>query len=262
MSISAGEKRTSIAVDLVQPAGMLVGQSYQFQIQPIDDQHCSVHISHRLDVKLIKRRLNFVNSIIRQVTCEEASRQIGVLTRAMAHCLLEIATQPPSKSKAATTDKKPEVKAESKKPESAEPELLDDSDSQSSTPRLRIKIRVAEPGKGAIRVALFSTKDQFSRFDARKDEAKQGEAYRKQEFKVEGDSVVVCEFKDVEPGRYVIAAFHDLDSNQKLNASFLGLPSEPYGFSRDARGQLGTPKYEDAEIKFEAEHTEFSFSLK
>ncbi len=73
---------------------------------------------------------------------------------------------------------------------------------------------------------------------------------------------MVCEFRDVEPGKYVIAAFHDLDSNQKLNASFLGLPSEPYGFSRDARGQLGTPKYEDAEIKFEADHAEFSFSLK
>ncbi len=155
MSISAGEERTSIAVDLVQPAGMLVGQSYQFQIQPIDDHHCSVQISHRLDVKLIQRRLDLVNSIIRQVTCKEASRQIGILTRAMAHCLLEIATQPPSKSKAPATDKKPEKKAESTKSEPAKPDVLDDSDSQSSAPRLRIKIRVAETGKGAIRVAFF-----------------------------------------------------------------------------------------------------------
>jgi len=53
-------------------------------------------------------------------------------------------------------------------------------------------------------------------------------------------------FKDVAAGRYAISAYHDVNSNGRLDANMMGIPSEPYGFSRDARGQMGPPKFEDA----------------
>src|ERR1043166_9360408 len=37
------------------------------------------------------------------------------------------------------------------------------------------------------------------------------------------------------PGTYAIEAYQDLNSNDKMDKSWLGLPLEPFGFSRDAR---------------------------
>jgi len=53
-------------------------------------------------------------------------------------------------------------------------------------------------------------------------------------------------FKDVAAGRYAISAYHDVNGNGRLDANMMGIPSEPYGFSRDALGQMGPPKFEDA----------------
>lgn len=55
-------------------------------------------------------------------------------------------------------------------------------------------------------------------------------------------------FTGLAPGRYALSAFHDLDDNGKLNANVMGLPTEPYGFSRDARGNFGPPTFDDAAV--------------
>lgn len=47
-------------------------------------------------------------------------------------------------------------------------------------------------------------------------------------------------------GRYAIAAFADLNKNGKLDRSFIGKPSEPYGFSNDARQLFGPPDFAHA----------------
>ncbi|WP_247891865.1 DUF2141 domain-containing protein [Azospirillum argentinense] len=53
-------------------------------------------------------------------------------------------------------------------------------------------------------------------------------------------------FTNLNPGRYAIVLFHDEDGNGKLNKDALGVPTEPYGFSNDARGFLGPPAFEKA----------------
>jgi uncharacterized protein (DUF2141 family) len=55
-------------------------------------------------------------------------------------------------------------------------------------------------------------------------------------------------FTGLAPGRYAVSAFHDRDDNGKLNANMMGLPTEPYGFSRDAKGSFGPPAFEDAAV--------------
>ncbi len=113
-----------------------------------------------------------------------------------------------------------------------------------------------------MRIALFDNEDQYKSFDARNEKSKQGEAFRKVAVKVKKTGKLVYEFKDVPPGSYAIAAFHDKDGNQQLGASVIGLPNEPYGFSRDARGTFGTPKFQDAVIKFDQSNSSFSFKIK
>jgi uncharacterized protein (DUF2141 family) len=52
-------------------------------------------------------------------------------------------------------------------------------------------------------------------------------------------------FQDVDPGKYAIAVYQDLDSNGKLNRNFYGDPQEPYGFSNNKYGRFGPPKFAD-----------------
>ncbi len=50
----------------------------------------------------------------------------------------------------------------------------------------------------------------------------------------------------VPPGMYAAQAFHDEDDNGRLERSFLGLPREGLGFSRDAPMRFGPPAFDDA----------------
>lgn len=56
-------------------------------------------------------------------------------------------------------------------------------------------------------------------------------------------------FKDIPNGVYAVSAFHDTNSNKKLDTNFLGIPKEPTGMSNDATGFMGAPKYRDAKFK-------------
>lgn len=59
--------------------------------------------------------------------------------------------------------------------------------------------------------------------------------------------VVELRLRNVKPGSYAIAVFHDTNGNGKLDRNFIGLPSEPYGFSNDV-GRRGAPNFEAARI--------------
>ncbi|MEM9838871.1 MAG: DUF2141 domain-containing protein [Pseudomonadota bacterium] len=53
-------------------------------------------------------------------------------------------------------------------------------------------------------------------------------------------------FQGLQPGRYAIRAFHDLNGNGTMDTNALGIPSEPYAFSNNARGNFGPAKFEAA----------------
>ena len=54
--------------------------------------------------------------------------------------------------------------------------------------------------------------------------------------------------RDVPPGRYGVSVMHDRNANGKLDSNIVGIPTEPYGASRDARGRMGPPAFEDAAV--------------
>ncbi|MFT3927194.1 MAG: DUF2141 domain-containing protein [Myxococcales bacterium] len=58
-------------------------------------------------------------------------------------------------------------------------------------------------------------------------------------------------FEDVEPGVFAISVLHDEDRNRKVKTGIFGIPREGIGFSRDARGRMGPPKFEDAQLTLE-----------
>jgi uncharacterized protein (DUF2141 family) len=62
-----------------------------------------------------------------------------------------------------------------------------------------------------------------------------------------GETVITL--NNVPPGIYAIETFQDVNSNHKMDTSWLGLPQEPFGFSRDAQPHLSKPSF--GRVKFE-----------
>lgn len=56
-------------------------------------------------------------------------------------------------------------------------------------------------------------------------------------------------------GEYAIAVYHDKNENGKLDANFLGIPKEDYGFSNNARGRFGPASWKDARFSVDSEST-------
>lgn len=54
--------------------------------------------------------------------------------------------------------------------------------------------------------------------------------------------------KNLPSGDYAISLFHDVNSNNILDKNMFGIPSEDYGFSNNAKGTFGPPKYDDAKF--------------
>ena len=52
----------------------------------------------------------------------------------------------------------------------------------------------------------------------------------------------------VPAGSWAVLAYHDANANSKLDRSPIGMPTEKYGFSRDARNLFGPPAFEKAAI--------------
>ncbi len=69
-------------------------------------------------------------------------------------------------------------------------------------------------------------------------------------------------FTDLPPGRYAVAAFQDLNGNGVLDTNLLGIPTEPYGFSRNAIGNLGPPSFEAAAIAMDGQDLTISIALR
>lgn len=57
---------------------------------------------------------------------------------------------------------------------------------------------------------------------------------------------VTLNFRNVTPGRYAIALLHDENNNGKADRALMMMPTEGFGFSRDAKVRMGPPKFEDA----------------
>jgi uncharacterized protein (DUF2141 family) len=68
-------------------------------------------------------------------------------------------------------------------------------------------------------------------------------------------AVMELVFEEVPVGQYGIAVFQDIDSNKDLKTNFIGLPTEPIGFSNDAPIKFGPPSFADAKIDVEEDRT-------
>ena len=103
--------------------------------------------------------------------------------------------------------------------------------------QLKVTIEGLENNKGKVMVGLFASKEGYS-----SDKELRGCSSEIKDRKAE------CIFEGIPYGIYAIKAYQDKNGNAKLDKNFMGIPNEPYGFSNNAQGEFGPPKWEDAKF--------------
>lgn len=106
---------------------------------------------------------------------------------------------------------------------------------------IQVEVDGLRNDKGQVLCALHSSADGFP--------AKDEKALAHAKSMISGGHAV-CEFPGVAAGTYAVSAFHDENSNGKLDRNFMGIPREGVGASNNAKGHLGPPKFDAAAFRF------------
>jgi uncharacterized protein (DUF2141 family) len=93
--------------------------------------------------------------------------------------------------------------------------------------------------KGDLYVAVYNRSEGF---------LDEQYACFKQAYPIARTGTIELGFPSLPPGEYAIACYQDLNGNGRLDRNLLGIPTEPYGFSNDARPRLRAPTWEEAKV--------------
>ena len=70
-----------------------------------------------------------------------------------------------------------------------------------------------------------------------------------------------CDFEDIPPGTYAMAVVHDENMNGKLDTNWMGIPTEGYGFSNDAKALLGAASFSAASFLYDGRNIDLTMRL-
>jgi uncharacterized protein (DUF2141 family) len=102
-----------------------------------------------------------------------------------------------------------------------------------------VTVSSSSPKAGEIRLAVYANETDF-----------QQQRPVTSVIKPHPGNSVDLEVALPEAGTYVLAAFHDVNGNGKLDKNFFGIPTEPYGFSRPPASKWEAPKFTDISSTF------------
>ena len=124
---------------------------------------------------------------------------------------------------------------------------------QSSCPGIHVKIMDIRNSTGAVACALFESPVGFPTEFLHS-------ATNIMMIKIR-DTQARCDFLDIPPGTYSLAVVHDENMDGKLGANWLGIPTEGYGFSNDARAFMSAPSFDAASFSYDGRNLELTISL-
>ncbi len=61
---------------------------------------------------------------------------------------------------------------------------------------------------------------------------------------------------DLQTGEYAIRVMHDVNGNGELDANFVGMPTEPWAMSNNARGNFGPPSWKEVKFSVDGDTTQ------
>lgn len=103
---------------------------------------------------------------------------------------------------------------------------------------VKLTIRQVAPNAGPVRIAAFRPQDNFPDHST---------AVAKSNI-TSDTGIAIAEMQDLPEGPLAFAVYQDTNNDGKLNRGSFGIPTEPYGFSNDAKGTMGPPGFKDAAV--------------
>ncbi|MCC9016616.1 MULTISPECIES: DUF2141 domain-containing protein [Flavobacterium] len=101
---------------------------------------------------------------------------------------------------------------------------------------LTVAVSGLKNNKGTVRVGLYNSDTTFLKT-----------TYKSIVSEIKNNEATVT-FVGVPKGEYGISTYHDENSNGKLDRNMMGIPSEDYACSNNAKGFMGPPIYNDAKF--------------
>lgn len=106
-------------------------------------------------------------------------------------------------------------------------------------PALSVSFTNIKEAKGSLYVGIYASEADF---------LKEEKACFKKIIPVTATGNLDLEVPQLAAGTYAVSCFHDVNGNGKLDTNFLGIPSEPYGFSNNARPKFRAPRWDEAKF--------------
>ena len=119
----------------------------------------------------------------------------------------------------------------------------------STTTKLTVKVDNIKGGAGKIIYVSVFTKGTFPMGKAKYDKS----------IAASGSNVSVT--FELPNGDYAVALYHDLNSNKTLDQNLIGIPKEPYGFSRNFKPSVSAPDFSDCSFTLSGTEKKLSISL-
>ena len=124
---------------------------------------------------------------------------------------------------------------------------------QSSCPGIHVEVLKIRNSTGTVACALFESPDGFPLEYLRY-------ATNIMVIKIR-ETQARCDFLDIPPGSYALAVIHDENMNGKLDTNLMGIPTEGYGFSRNAKALLGSPSFSVASFPYDGKNLDITINL-
>ena len=124
---------------------------------------------------------------------------------------------------------------------------------QPSCPGIHVKILDIKNSAGVVACALFETSEGFPT-----------------EFLHSATNIIMtkvqdtqarCDFVDISPGTYALVVIHDENMDGKLGTNWMGVHTEGYGFSDDAKASMSAPSFEAARFQYDERNLDLTISL-
>lgn len=120
--------------------------------------------------------------------------------------------------------------------------IFSTNEQEEETFNLTIEISGMKTDTGKVFIAIYDKKETFLK------NGKGANATVK-------DKKAIAYFKNLKKGNYAVSLFHDENDNKIMDTKIFGIPKEPYGFSNDATGFMGPPKFKDAKFTLDSNKT-------
>ncbi|QKJ64417.1 DUF2141 domain-containing protein [Flavobacterium sp. M31R6] len=104
---------------------------------------------------------------------------------------------------------------------------------------LTVSVSGLKSNTGILKVGLYNSDATFLK-----------STYKSITSEIKNNSAIVT-FVGIPKGEYGISTYQDENSNGKLDKNMMGIPSEDFACSNDAKGFMGPPKYEDAKFNID-----------